>query len=373
MTWIAFFFLVHGIAYFFVPSDVHNEASPFKYIKYILILAFITLSITENIRAKLWYFALWIPLYFYYSAINKLGDPVFFVSYLLPFYFFLSPRHLMMVNWKNVILYTIIICSIAGYTEIFFLKNHFYMYNRSLDAYRLVSIYLNPNNLGITMALLTFAYIILYSGNQTMSLILFVNGAVIIFLSVSKTGYAVFGMLTLFVVYTYLTARKLSMRVRPRYVVLSVAVLPVVAYALYRFVSDFDFSNTREISWATLAVRFEGNALFFDLVRQNFFFPWIHRPENLDNMYIHLWGSFGLPFLLLFLFFNSVLLVWLRNSFAVVFLLIFLILGFTTDALYLWPIGYFYWGVAGVAVFQRSHRSAHSQLRIILKSCGIEH
>lgn len=349
---LAFLFLVHGVFYFFVPDDVHNPNSPFKYTKYVVYLLFIAVSFKENIYLKFWYAILLIPLFFYYNAINSLGDTVNFVAYVLPVYLLFSAEHIKMIRWDKVILWTIIVTSVFGYYEILFLNNHFYMYNASKDAYRVVSIFINPNNLGISMALLTFAYLALYSDNPIRALILFVNGLLIVFLSVSKTGLGVYGFLTLVAVCNYVVRNIGSVRIRLRYLWYSILIIPLVGVAVYYFLINIELDKVREISFETLYVRFEGNSSFLGLAENNPLFPWATSAEGLDNAYLNLWGGFGLPILAVFILFNIWALLAVRSKIALVFLATFLIIGTTTNFLYLWPLGYFYWGLIAV-IFAR--------------------
>ncbi len=350
---LAFLFLVHGMFYFFVPDDVHNPDSPFKYIKYVVFLLFVSLSFKENMGLKFWYAAFLFPLFFYYNAINSLGDAVNFVAYVLPVYLIFSAEHIKMIRWERVILLTILFTSVFGYYEILFLDNHFYMYNASKDAYRVVSIFVNPNNLGISMALLTFAYLALYTDNPIKSLILFVNGFLIVFLSVSKTGLGVYGLLTLFTVCNYIIRNIGSVRIRLKYFWYSVLILPFIGYAAYYLFVNIELNKIREISFETLYVRLEGNSTFLSLVKNNPLFPWAKSGEALDNAYLNLWGSFGLPFLIIFVVLNLWVFLIVRSKTALVFLLTFLIIGTTTNFLYLWPLGYFYWALIAIILVRR--------------------
>jgi hypothetical protein len=214
----------------------------------------------------------------------------------------------------------------------------------------MVSIFLNPNNLGISMALMTFVYIIFYSDSPAISIVLFVNGLLIVFFSVSKTGLAVFLALTVYMIYSILIANRSKITVRLRYLISFMAVLPLIIFALVKLIIDFDFSKTRSLSWETLLVRSELNAEFIGHADKNIFFPWKNSISELDNMYFHLWGSFGLPALVLFLLFNLFLILQIHSKKILIFLMCFLMIGLTTNFLYLWPLGYFYWSLVSLAI-----------------------
>ena len=61
-------------------------------------------------------------------------------------------------------------------------------------------------------------------------------------------------------------------------------------------------------------------------------------------MYLHLWGSFGLSTLVLFTLFNLFLVVKIKSRKMLIILLSFFLIGLTTNYMYLWPLGYLYWG-----------------------------
>jgi hypothetical protein len=221
-----------------------------------------------------------------------------------------------------------------------------------MDAYRMVSIFLNPNNLGVSMTLLTFSYVMLFSKSPVSSMFFLLNGFLIVFLSGSKTGLVVFVLLLLFMLYQILLANKHQMQFKAKYLVYIASCLPLVGFAVFKFITEFDFSKIRAINLETLAIRFEGNSHFLSLASDNVLFPWMNSAAELDNAYLHLWGSWGLPALLLFFFFNIYLLLTIRLRTIFIFLVCLLLVGLSTNFLYLWPIGYIYWGLVSIALKQ---------------------
>src|SRR5690606_21445887 len=183
LTWLAFLFLTHGVGYFFSPEHVHDPSSPYKYVKYIIVLVYILFTIQNNTYSKLFFFAALIPLAVYYNVINSEPDMVNFVGYVLPAYFLFDIKNISQINWRSIVIWTILITSVIGYYEVIFLDNHFYMYNRSFQDYRMVSIFLNPNNLGIVITLLTFAYLEFFSTRKILSWLCYFNGLLIVVLS----------------------------------------------------------------------------------------------------------------------------------------------------------------------------------------------
>ena len=345
LTWLAFLFLTHGIAYFFSPEHVHDPSSPYKYLKYVIVLIYIFLTIQHNFYSKLIFFAALIPLAVYYNLINADPDMINFVGYVLPAYFLFDIKNIRQINWRAIVVWTILITSIVGYYEVIFLDNHFYMYNRSFQDYRMVSIFLNPNNLGVVITLFTFAYLEFFSTKKIVSWLCYFNGLLIVVLSGSKTAIGVFMFFSLYILYLAVANRHgenaLIKRTDLKYLIFGIPVFLVVAV---RLISMIDLSQMRDFNWGSLMVRFRDYDDFFLLVRQNYLFPYINSTKNIDNMYLHLWGSFGLSTLVLFTLFNLFLVVKIKSRKMLIILLSFFLIGLTTNYMYLWPLGYLYWG-----------------------------
>ncbi|MEQ8363065.1 MAG: hypothetical protein RH948_09365 [Cyclobacteriaceae bacterium] len=362
LTLLVFLFLVHGTYYFLVPEDVHNNESPIKYVKYFLVLLFMGFSLNEKITEKLIFFLLWMPLAFYFNAINNEPDWVNFVGYLLPAYLLFSNETLRKINWSFVVVWVILIASLLGYVEILFLDNHFYMYNASKSDYRVVSIFLNPNNFGIVIAILTFSFILFLESSKYVNAIMFINGIMLVVFSGSKTALGIFVMLTIYNSYRLIRNPKLYKIKRN-----DVFLLPIIGALLFfllRLIINFDYSSMRTLEWETLVVRFIDYSEFMGLVENNFLFPWEDAVKNIDNIYLHLWGSFGFPILVLFVAFNIALFILVRSAFAALLSSVFLIIGFTTNFLYLWPLGYFYWAVTSL-IFTKPYNDTQRQVEAI--------
>jgi hypothetical protein len=349
LTWLAFLFLTHGIAYFLSPEHVHDPSSPYKYVKYLIVLVYILFTIRDNFSSKAIFFASLIPLAVYYNLINADPDMINFVGYVLPAYFLFDIKNLRQINWRAIVVWTILITSMLGYYEVIFLDNHFYMYNRSFKDYRMVSIFLNPNNLGVVITLFTFAYLEFFSTRKILSWLCFFNGLLIVVLSGSKTGIGVFMFFSLYILYLAITNRHsenaLIKRADLKYLVFAIPVVLVVAL---RLISMIDLSEMRDFNWGSLLVRLRDYNVFFSLVRENYLFPWISTTKNIDNMYLHIWGSFGFPALALFIAFNLFLFFKITSRKMMAILLGFLLIGFTTNYMYLWPLGYIYWAFLSI-------------------------
>lgn len=344
LTWLAFLFLTHGIGYFFSPEHVHDPSSPYKYVKYVILLVYILFTIQNNLYSKLIFFAALIPLAVYYNVINSEPDMVNFMGYVLPAYFLFDIKNIRQINWRSIVIWTILITSVIGYYEVIFLDNHFYMYNRSFQDYRMVSIFLNPNNLGIVITLFTFAYLESFSIRKILSWLCYFNGLLIVVLSGSKTGLGVFMFFSVYILYLAISNRHsenaLIKRADLKYLVFAIPVVLVVAL---RLIAMVDLSDMRDFNWGSLMVRLRDYNVFFSLVRENYLFPWINTTKNIDNMYLHIWGSFGLPGMIAFILFNMFLFFKITSRKMMAILLSFLLMGFTTNYMYLWPLGYMYW------------------------------
>jgi hypothetical protein len=348
---VVFLLLIQGIIYFFYPADVHNSGSPFKYIKYILLLAFVALTFFKRPVLKVLYLMTVPVVILYYYLINVEDHLINCISYQIAFYFLLVNEDLRRVQWKAVVPLVIIVASFCGYYELLFLENHFAAYNHGLNEYRLVSIFINPNNLGITIAFLTFAYLEFLRPSRFLWLTYYANGGLITFFSGSKTALALYIFFTAyFVLRKFVFVKKMNLRVGFSDIVVILLGVPVVIFATFKAVSKVDFSQMRKFDLTSLWIRFSDYRSFFGLAQENVFFPWIGHFKDVDNIYLHLWGTFGLPAIIIWVLFNIYLLIVTRQSNVTVVLIAFMLTGFTTNFLYLWPLGYMYWGFVSYLV-----------------------
>ena len=240
-------FLINGVYFFFYPELVH-EQPVYKYFKYLLYLIFLTLTINYQTAYKLIYGVLLIPLALYYFAINSTPDIIIFINYTIPLFILFCGKSIDSINWKWVIKWVLYISFAFGVYEVLILENHYYMYNRSLNAYRVVSIYINPNNFGIIVAILSFVYIRYYSKGVE-SLIIYVLGLTFVKLSGSKTGLVVLGVYSVYLFYFYFKHR---IKTFFKFLVKGGIVLLVLAVPIFIYIGYYFYETiSKKLSFRT--------------------------------------------------------------------------------------------------------------------------
>lgn len=312
------------------------------------------LTITYRTSHKLIYFATLIPLLIYYYAINVKPDLINFVNYTLPVFIMFSGKPIAHINWKWVIRWTLYLSFFFGFYEVLFLENHFYMFNRGLDAYRVVSIFINPNNFGVILALFSFVYIRHYA-KGTEGLLVYTLSLVLVKLSGSKTGMIIFSVFSVYLLYFYFKHKikaffRFMLKGGVLILVLAIPASIYVGFYFYETVSEK--LSFRDFEWETLFVRFNTYYEYFASSGANLAFPWFSEMTYIDNIYLHLMGSFGVLFLILWLILNYYIFLIVRNRIDLaVILFSFLLIGLTTNFLYVWPLSYMYWGFVGYVFY----------------------
>lgn len=362
LGFLVLLFLINGVLFFFTPDIVHSF-SIFKYVKYFIFLLFLGITVNDMLVHRVIFLVFIIPLGYYYFIINSSADLINFVNYVLPFFVLLSMNTLVKLNWKKIVLYTIWISYLFGLIEVFFLDNHFYMYNRELNSYRAVSIFLNPNNFGIVLAILTYCYVTYLSKNGYLNNIILFGSFLFIKFSGSKTALIVYGFYILYLGIKYVVKNKAflysfikNLGLTTLMVVIGTSVLTITIVIL-KIQNQISF---RQFDLQTLMIRFSAYLDFFVVSDGNILFPWYSSQSYVDNIYLHIYGSFGLLGLLSFLTLNLyILFMGKKNANDFVLLLSFLLVGITTNFLYVWPLSYMYWGLVG---FQLQRKKTPKQV-----------
>ena len=159
---IVFFFFAHGFLYILNPQDIYNANSPIKLIKYALLFGFFVLSIRAINYTKLVLLCMFfIVLFFFHYYSRELGIGVTiksilmgFTSYAFPMTILLLYKNLKKINAVTVTGMVLTFSSVIGYVEYLFLRGLFEKF--SAGGYRVVSIFVNPNNAGVLFAIMSF-------------------------------------------------------------------------------------------------------------------------------------------------------------------------------------------------------------------------
>ncbi len=318
-------FFIHGILYFIYPEQIYDETSSIKLIKYFLICFLIIIYLYEIQLLKIIIFTIlfillvlihYVSLNFRYSITGFLYIVPFIVMLLINGVIFKKS------NFFFVAIVSYIFVSIFGYIEYFqetFSRNDTY-----LTGYRISSILVNPNNLGV---FLVFSTILILENlkKSIYSPILILNTLLLLYFSFSKAS------IILFLIYLGVKYTKISL---------------LFIFILYIFTINY-IENNYEILIFSLNARFEYNDLFLNILNQNIIAPFFNSYQYTDNVYLNLYGNFSIFIFIIFIIFNQILLMLLllRNFFKhILYLSLFLISGLSENFLYLSPLAYMYWG-----------------------------
>ncbi len=360
-------FLIHGCIYFIFPQDIYNLDSPIKYIKYIILLVLLLISMKQAGIANVFVYSVTLiaMLIINIIAVQHNFNIILFLNYILPmsmlfFYKGLSGK----LAIYRIIGVTYIATTVFGYIEFFFLHGLFFRFSDS--GYRIISIFVNPNNMGLVTVALTI-YLYEHLNKQSNRILLLANSFFLIFLTGSRNALLVFLVVTFLYIIRYLTlllVKNQLLKYRSVFLVgLSGVMLIVICILFYKKINNGVqqiLDNTRSLGEVDL---FTGRLVqynaFFENVASNLIFPNQNIFSYVDNNYLHIWGFFGLLILILFFFFNLYLLLKtvITNNFqGLVMLIFFLVAGLAENFLYLWPLGYFYWYLVGSILKSNNHQ-----------------
>lgn len=328
---IVFVFLISGALYLFFPDQHYNPAGwgvLVKYVLYLFLLGFLAvyiaingaLSIASILIGLTWAVAVLIGV-IAGSEIERA------MLYLIPIAALLAPPAFQVRAVR--LAFPVLLLTVFGALYEYFVLGGFARFHPT--SYRGISIFINPNNLGITVALLT-AYVTLAHRGLLRWLALLLCGSLVLY-SGSKTGMAV-----LLVLAVLLVAKDNLLRM----VTLG---LPVVALAAASVAVGLV-----QVPLASTWDRIRQYTDFFINV-DNIIFPFLDgRTYYADNAFIQLWIELGLPAVLVY---TSVLALCafkerLRSPLWAVFALSSL----TTNIPYLFPLAYLFWFHVGTVMRQ---------------------
>ncbi len=370
-------FLTHGFLYFFFPQDIYNITSPIRFIKYIVIFLIMLLVLNEAKTYKVFLYILTVVSLISINiiAVGKNVDYILLVNYLIPLSIFFFHEGISKYLKKDKIAITVYaIMSIFSYIEFFLFLGMFPIFADS--GYRVVSIFVNPNNLGLVTVILT-SYIL---GKKIIKsklgvIAVFANSILIIILTGSRTSMIIFSIVI--ILYLLKSIFKLinKMQINLNGILFSciVSVFLVFYSLIFQSIIQNAFQilivNTRTLSSVDFASgRINQYLYFLDNVAHNLMFPLLNNVSYTDNLYLTIWGAFGLPMLIFFLFLNVYLLIKIlfeKRAKYFILLLIFLISGLAENFIYLWPVAYFYWSL----VAEILKKNSTTRLNTISKNC----
>lgn len=322
-------FFMHGILYFVFPTEIDNTNSFIKYIKYILVISFIIINYHMIKSRDILFVLIFMNVSFIFYFLNdSTGLNNIYILFFLPIIFIYLLRNTFN-NTKMILqstIYIYIVISIFAYLEYTIFKGIFPRFGVGDFGYRVSSILVNPNNFGLTVVFMTIMLHTMITKPFFKKIIL-LNTVILIYFSMSKTAFILF---IVYILYKYI-------KLIPLFVIIGAIYISLTFDTL--FIDDKYLTSS--------SIRGDMNNDFFILANENILLPFWNSYQYTDNIYLQLWGFFGLFFLLIFFLFNQALFIiffTFKQYTNVIVLFLFLLAGLTTNYLYLWPLAYMYWG-----------------------------
>ena len=357
---LVFLFLNHGILYYYNPNNIYNYSSPIKFVKYILILILFFIYFKQMNKRTLLYAIIIIVLFNVFHIIaNNDGSLILILNYCFPI--LIICLYNLLEKYLNIhvcIIITYILATVMAYIEYFFMNTPFLQY--ADVGYRVCSNFINPNNFAAILWFFTICLI-----HDWINLAIIVNSCILLMLSGSRAGMLIFAIGILFILLEKVVfVIKNGGGIKKKYLIkyLQIITLGCTSIILLRHQFYYFFcaliSGSRQIGNIDLSVgRFEQYIAFFKNVQENPLFPNIVNYVYTDNLYLHLWGFFGIGLCIVFILFNLYLIFmcFQRNQkIMFILLLLFFIYGFAENYLYLWPMAYIYWYLVCIVLKRRS-------------------
>lgn len=354
VNFLVMLFLINGFLYFLYPQDIYNINSPIRYIKYITILSVLLMVIDKTKITKIViYITVAISLLLInITAVRSNFNLILLINHIIPlsmYYFHDGISNY--IRTYRVAIKTYIIMTIFCYVE-FMLFNG--MFARFADTgYRVISIYVNPNNFGLVTVLLT-VYIL---GNKKLKnklgiISVFLNSSFLVFLSGSRNSMLILLILTTLYIMGFIINIIKKMKIKYRNLMLgSGGVLLFVLLSTFKSWVSIALQslllNTRSLTKTDLfSGRLKQYEAFLSNISESVIFPYQNSIAYVDNLYLHIWGTFGLLIMIFFVLLNFYLLIktlFKKSKQHFMLLIVFLISGIAENIIYLWPIAYFYW------------------------------
>lgn len=346
--------MLYGILYFFNVDDIYNENSYIKYIRFGVVFVYFIVNIDSVMidRLCIWIFtALMLFILFMIASNSATYDWLNYINFILPTLIPICCPSLISrsVKINKLCLITYVVSCVFAYIEYFFFGGLFTRFSRS--GYRVISIFVNPNNFGIILAILTCVLLYNFKFSNAYKLIMVVNSLFVIYLTGCRTALiSLIIVLLLYVLQNIDLTKEIQGGRIILFMSISYVLIGLIVYLthteLHLDVRDLmNFSSNNSYTLSNDA-RMDANLYFFSQVKKHPFYPWTDEIKNLDNMYFYIWGRFGfLVFLsyILWQLFTLKTVLLKKNNLHIVLWIVFFLAGITTNFLYLWPLGYFYW------------------------------
>lgn len=322
---ITLLFLSCGAIYLVFPNQHYRTDGFAVLVKYVLLVPLIVAAIAHYwrhaiVEPAVLFFVLWSAVM---ATAIWAGTPLARVAvYWIPSVAIFVPS----VMWRELprISAVVIILALVGAIYEYSIIGGFARFNVSPGG-RAISIFLNPNNMAITVVVLLAIATQHYRGAALALLVL--ASIVLVALSKSNTGIVLLGMLALYAVW----------RIKP------ILVLAVGATAVLSGVALVSLNLVRA-PWMSGYLRFMQVQNVFGSA-DNLIFPRLGGVFHIDNALLFTWMEAGLPaaIVLALLFCYALLVDRFRSPLPA----IFVVASLTTNIIFLWPLAYLFWAQIG--------------------------
>ncbi|QQR38398.1 hypothetical protein [Devosia rhizoryzae] len=335
ISWISqsvlFIFLISGVLYLFFPDQHYNPSGwgvLVKYVLYLVLLGFLAIYIATNgifsIKSILIGLAWVVAVLIGVMAGAELERALL---YLIPIAALLAPPSFQARAGRLAL--PILLLTAVGAVYEYFILGGFARFHPT--SYRGVSIFINPNNLGIAATVLTAYVISVYRGPvRWLSLALC---ATLVMYSGSKTGMAILVALVVLLV-----AKDNLLRM----VVFGLPILAAAAGLVALGIVAVPLAST----WDRIRQYTE----FLTNV-DNVVFPFLDgRGYYADNAFIQIWIELGLPAVAVYA--GALTFCSFRERLRSPLWAIFALASLTTNIPYLFPLAYMFWFHVGTLTRQ---------------------
>lgn len=363
-------FLLNGILYYFFPEyhySIGGGGGWIVWIKYACILiSFFVISVAYNLRQT----SVMIVLLFFslelvgMNFVSKQNLYVLILSFLTAIVAVVFPalareQSTFSKRFFQLLLLSLISLNFAGCIYELVSGSVFSSYLRS--GFRATGVFVNPNNTGITVALLGVGALMFGQG-RFYKLAATVMSCVVIVLTGSKTALLLY-LVGIFFIHPILLS--------------ALAVLSAFWMLFFgsNLTSVIQGYELRAVDGESGSIRLQSWASFFEAFTSARFVNLLFGFEKeilVDNAYLDLLSHSGILVLLVFVIvqvYSVLRVISISRDLAVIHLLFFLGM-LTTNIPRLWPVGYAYWFLVGFSLLDKNSRSQYFRSSVPRLSVG---
>lgn len=360
-------FIFHGVLYYIFPGQHYNPEGWLVYIKYILfgliiIICFRVTALPNFVIVG----CIQITLAVFFMIGRDVIDPIALLLYLIPITALPLAQVIFLyfskIDTARIAAAGAIVIGVTTILEFYFIPGYFprMAIGGESGAYRPVSIFVNPNNLGVCAAFAVALIGIVRSHIRkeyfVFALLLLTTALI---LSGSKTGLVLVGYVAITGAVFFVTREAVG---RSWIIGPSISVLGIISAAIgaglgggILFIQFLEKTNLRAFDLSSIQERFSQLFRYLSVVGDDIAFPGVD-PTMVDNAYISIWAAFGLPVLVVFILFNVIIfakcILGKRGKLAYLSSII-LFAGCTINVFYIWPLAYGYWFLIGLMLVRK--------------------